>query len=114
MPHRHARGNELRMTLHPDHRGRGGLTAPRPDSGDETGGVPPVPIPNTAVKPARPMIVPPARKSVIAGIPHRRPGPPTARGRGGPLRRRIEWKRSVHRWTQRDTDEERKGILVSS
>src|SRR4051812_32725804 len=28
--------------------------------GDHTGGAPPVPIPNTAVKPARPMIVPQA------------------------------------------------------
>jgi hypothetical protein len=38
-----------------------------PDSGDHTGGATPVPIPNTAVKPAGPMIVPQARKSVIAG-----------------------------------------------
>jgi hypothetical protein len=38
--------------------------------GDQTGGATPVPIPNTAVKPAGPMIVPKARKSVIAGIPH--------------------------------------------
>ena len=34
-----------------------GLTARRRDSGDHTGGVTPVPIPNTAVKPAGPMIV---------------------------------------------------------
>jgi hypothetical protein len=37
-------------------------------SGDDTGGVTPVPIPNTAVKPVGPMIVPSARKSVIAGL----------------------------------------------
>ena len=37
-------------------------------SGGFSGGVTPVPIPNTAVKPVRPMIVPLARKSVIAGI----------------------------------------------
>ena len=36
--------------------------------GEHTDGVTPVPIPNTAVKPVRPMIVPLARKSVIAGI----------------------------------------------
>lgn len=36
--------------------------------GDHTDGVTPVPIPNTAVKPVGPMIVPLARKSVIAGI----------------------------------------------
>ena len=36
--------------------------------GDDTGGATPVPIPNTAVKPAGPMIVPQARKSVIAGV----------------------------------------------
>src|SRR5437764_4121727 len=36
--------------------------------GDHTGGATPVPIPNTAVKPAGPMIVPQARKSVIAGV----------------------------------------------
>src|SRR4051812_37899129 len=58
LPHRPP--TELRAWTAPDciHRGRGGLTAPRPDSGDDTGGAPPVPIPNTAVKPARPMIVP--------------------------------------------------------
>jgi hypothetical protein len=43
-------------------------------SGDHTGGAPPVPIPNTAVKPAGPMIVPLARKSVTAGVLH--PTPP--------------------------------------
>ena len=36
--------------------------------GAHAGGATPVPIPNTAVKPAGPMIVPQARKSVIAGI----------------------------------------------
>lgn len=36
--------------------------------GDHTDGVTPVPIPNTAVKPIGPMIVPLVRKSVIAGI----------------------------------------------
>ncbi len=43
------------------------FTDARPDSGDHTGGATPVPIPNTAVKPVGPMIVPLARKSVIAG-----------------------------------------------
>jgi len=47
--------------------------------GDHTCGAPPVPIPNTAVKPAGPMIVLLARKSVIAGVqptPPHRPGHP--------------------------------------
>ena len=57
-------------------------------SGDHTGGVTPVPIPNTAVKPVGPMIVPLARKSVIAGIlsaNHEPPQPKPGCG-GGSLR----------------------------
>lgn len=53
-----------------DHTHPVGLTARRVLSGDDTCGAPPVPIPNTAVKPAGPMIVPLARKSVIAGFCH--------------------------------------------
>lgn len=45
----------------------------RPFSGEYTDGVTPVPFPNTAVKPIRPMIVPLARKSVIAGSSTNRP-----------------------------------------
>ena len=48
----------------------GAVTRRREFPGDHTGGATPVPIPNTAVKPAGPMIVPKARKSDIAGIPH--------------------------------------------
>ena len=75
------RATRVRPTIGPTD-GRGGLTAPRPISGDDTGGAPPVPIPNTAVKPARPMIVPPARKSVIAGSSTSQPAAPP---RGGGL-----------------------------
>ena len=64
-------------------------------SGDHTGGETPVPIPNTAVKPARPMIVPLARKSVIAGIFSR-----SARGKikptGGFFLRVVRASESVH------------------
>ena len=52
--------------------------------GDHTCGETPVPIPNTAVKPARPMIVPQARKSVIAGS-FQKQAAPSSRG-GGLLR----------------------------
>src|SRR6478609_4339769 len=61
----------------------GGLTAPRPISGDDTGGAPPVPIPNTAVKPARPMIVR-QRESRSSPDPSNQ-GPPPPRGGGGPF-----------------------------
>jgi hypothetical protein len=62
-------GLSLRVRPPPDQNVSGPASTPAGHfSGDHTGGVTPVPIPNTAVKPARPMIVPLARKSVIAGI----------------------------------------------
>ena len=73
----------LAVTDHRERRGRRGLTAPRPPSRRPYRRGPPVPIPNTAVKPAGPMIVPLARKSVIAGSFNRsRPGLLTG-ARGG-------------------------------
>src|SRR4051812_21989645 len=60
-----------------------GLTPPRPSSGDDTGGAPPLPIPNTAVKPPGPMIVPLARKSVIPRSPTNHPPPPPHPGVAG-------------------------------
>ena len=51
-------------------------------SGDHTCGATPVPIPNTAVKPAGPMIVHSARKSVIAGKKFERPGSHQVPGAG--------------------------------
>src|ERR1700733_649664 len=67
--HQSENGLSLRVRPPPDQNVSGPASTPAGHfSGDHTGGVTPVPIPNTAVKPARPMIVPLARKSVIAGI----------------------------------------------
>lgn len=61
--------NVTQITNHTEIRGRQAEKTPAVRFvGDHTGGVTPVPIPNTAVKPVGPMIVPLARKSVIAGI----------------------------------------------